>query len=407
MERRVMSNSLKARIKKLEEEIKKRFIGNREIIHVLTLNLLHRRSTALIRAPRGLGKSTLMLLFLKGIYGDDFVVISGASEVRRGEVVGRLHIPTLEKKGEEKVVWSSFVKAKGKGLDEVNRLNPYTAAGIYHMLQFGEVWAYGQKIKVEDYTLIANENPHDPTTFVHPPPFYDRFDICVYLSSLSFSEKFQLQDLVEKYEGNILESMPQVITFEELEEARKEVRKVKLDVELRGTVNLLVRDLQACIRNKEYSEVKPPVLCEGCHFIRETCSRVREGPSERATVVLVELLKAKQWLDGKVGLEDVFSLAKWVLLHRIVLVSSSSLLSELDEILLRERRKFAERDARKQWFILDRLVKNFTLDLYNRAKEIALEDLVFAEELMKLEKKWVGEGKIKREDMLKNYLLPE
>ncbi|MEM3964662.1 MAG: hypothetical protein QW584_02935, partial [Thermofilaceae archaeon] len=177
-------SDLQASVKRLEEEVKNRFVGNDDAIRVLTLNLLHERSTALIRAPRGRGKSTLMLLFLKGLFGEDFIVLSGASEIKRGEVVARLHIPSLEKEGLERVIWSAFVRAKGKGIDEVNRLNPYTASNIYHLLQFGEVWAYGQRYVLGDFVLLANENPADPTTFIHPPPFYDRFDVCVNLSSL-------------------------------------------------------------------------------------------------------------------------------------------------------------------------------------------------------------------------------
>ena len=121
---------------KLGEEIKSRFIIDDKKLAIILYNLLHRRSTLLLRAPRGTGKSTLMLLLLKGIYSDDFVVISGASEVKRGEVLGRLHLPSLEKEGVEKVVWASFVQAEGKGLDEVNRLNPYTTANIYHCLLY-------------------------------------------------------------------------------------------------------------------------------------------------------------------------------------------------------------------------------------------------------------------------------
>ncbi|NIM46479.1 MAG: AAA domain-containing protein, partial [Nitrososphaeria archaeon] len=123
--------SLKNQVQDLEKEINSRFVGNDEAIRMMILNQLHPRSATLIRAPRGVGKSTLMLLVLKGICGDGLVVVSGASEVKRGEVVGRLHIPSLEKEGVERVLWAAFVKSKGKALDEVNRLNPYTTANIH------------------------------------------------------------------------------------------------------------------------------------------------------------------------------------------------------------------------------------------------------------------------------------
>ena len=392
--------SLRNKIIDLEKEVKSRFVGNEEVIHVMVLNQLHPRSTTLIRAPRGAGKSTLMLLLLKGLCGDDLVVISGASEVKRGEVIGRLHIPSLEKEGLERVLWATFVNAKGKGLDEVNRLNPYTTANIHHLMQFGEVWAYGQKTPVKDYTLAANENPMDATSFIHPPPFYDRFDISILLSSLTLSEKFQLQEFMNKYGQNLVDSMPQIFSFGELEEARKEVAEVDLDPDLAGYINLLVRDFQVCIRDKEKSEIKPPALCEGCHFIRGICGAIKEPLSERATVALMNLVKAIIWLYGECSLEDILRMALWVLPHRVTLVRRRHLLADFQELLVRERIKMEDRNFRREWPLLNELMKGFNSAAYKLAKEAAVEDIAFAEELMKLEEKWIKEGLMKREETL-------
>jgi MoxR-like ATPase len=341
---------------------------------------------------------------LKGVCGGDIVVVSGASEVKRGEVVGRLHIPSLEREGVERVLWAAFTKSRGKGLDEMNRLNPYTTANIHHMMQFGEVWAYGQRTVIEDYTLIANENPLDVTSFIHPPPFYDRFDVCLYLSSLTLSEKFQLQDLLEKYDWNMVDSMPQVLSFEELEEARKEVSSVELSPEIIGYINLLVRDFQVCIREKERSEIKPPTLCEGCHFIRDVCSMVKEPLSERATIALTHLAKASKWLYGKCDIEDVFRMALWVLPHRMTLVRTRNLLEDLQSLLERERIKMEDRNMRRQWALLNNLMNKFNPSLYRLARDAAVEDVVLAEELIKLEDKWVKEGLLRRDELLSTQM---
>jgi len=388
------------KIKDLEGEIGSRFVGNEEAIRMMILNQLHPRSTTLIRAPRGVGKSTLMLLILKGICGDGLVVVSGASEVKRGEVVGRLHIPSLEKEGVERVLWAEFVKSQGKALDEVNRLNPYTTANIHHLMQFGEVWAYGNKAKVEDYVLVANENPMDATSFIHPPPFYDRFDVCLYLRSLTLSEKFRLQELLEKYDWNLFETMPQVFSFDELIEARKEVAQVELDPTLTGYVNILVRDFQACIRDKEESEIKPPALCEGCHFIRDICGRIKEPLSERATVTLTHLVKATKWLYGACEFDDILRMALWVLPHRLTLVRTRNILNDLQDLLERERVKIADRDIRRQWPLLNELIRDFNRPIYRLARDAAVEDVAFAEELTKLEEKWVREGILKQDETL-------
>ncbi|RJS88006.1 hypothetical protein CW705_09655 [Candidatus Bathyarchaeota archaeon] len=396
--------NLKDKIRRWEKEVKLRFIGHERSIHVMILNQLHPRSTTLIRAPHGLGKSTLMLLVLKGICGDDFVVVSGASEVKRGEVVGRLHIPSLEKEGIERVLWAAFVKSRGKALDEVNRLNPYTTANIHHLMQFGEVWAYGKKARVSDYLLVANENPMDATSFIHPQPFYDRFDICIFLRSLTLSEKFQLQELLDKYEGNIVDSMPQILTFEDLEEARRQVSEIELDPDKMGIINLIVRDLQACIRDKENSEVKPPTLCEGCHFTRDICSRIKEPLSERATVALTNLVKAAEWLDGECKMDDILQMAFWILPHRLSLVKTKNISADIREILEMERVKMADRDARRQWAILNELMKKFNYPIYRLAREAAVEDVVFAEELIKMEDKWVREGLLRKDETLSSQM---
>ncbi|MEM3944637.1 MAG: hypothetical protein QXJ59_11180, partial [Thermofilaceae archaeon] len=283
---------------------------------------------------------------------------------------------------------------------------PYTASNIYHLLQFGEVWAYGQRYVLGDFVLLANENPADPTTFIHPPPFYDRFDVCVNLSSLPLSDKFRLQKLVESY-GSLIDTMPQVIDFEALREARREVKEVEVDVDLLATVNVLVRDLQVCIRSRDVSRVKPPALCEGCHFVHGICSSIREGPSERATLVLYNLLKAKAWMDGKVTEDDVYRLAPYVLIHRMELVKQERAPEELVKLLRRQRELNEERRARKQWAILSNLYKSFNKELYRLAGEIAVEDLVFAEEIIKLEQNWVSSGLLQHDQTLTARLMPD
>jgi|GEM_PF-308623 len=391
-----MTKMMRNKVMDLEREISARFIADKEVIRILILNQMHPRSATLIRAPKGVGKSTLMLLLLKGLTGDDFVVISGASEVKRGEVVGRLHIPSLEREGVERVLWATFVKSRGKGIDELNRLNPYTTANIHHLMQFGEVWAYGQRARVEDYILIANENPSDPTSFVHPPPLYDRFDVCVFLRTLTLSEKFQLQEILEKYNWNPVESMPQILSFEELQEIRKEVVNTEIDSELVGYVNLLVRDLQSCVRGKEISEIKPPALCEGCHFMRDVCGAVKEPVSERATVALLNLAKAFKWLYGKCDVDDLLQMALWVFPHRLSLIKTKNILSDIRELLERERVKMEDRRLRRQWTLLNELMKGFNPTVYGLARDAAAEDMVFAEELIRMEEKWIREGFLKR-----------
>ncbi|HDN01943.1 MAG TPA: hypothetical protein ENF42_03100 [Candidatus Bathyarchaeota archaeon] len=198
--------------------------------------------------------------------------------------------------------------------------------------------------------------------------------------------------------------MPQVLTFDELEEVRKEVLSEELEPDIIGYINILVRDLQVCIREKERSEVKPPALCEGCHFIRDVCSMVKEPLSERATIALTHLAKAAKWLYGKCEMDDLFSMALWILPHRITLVRTRNLLDDLQGLLERERIKMEDRNVRRQWALLNNLMEKFNPTLYRLARDAALEDVVFAEELIKLEEKWVKEGILRRDELLSTQM---
>lgn len=110
------------------------------------------------------------------------------------------------------------------------------------------------------------------------------------------------------------------------------------------------------------------------------------------------------WLDGKCDVDDVIELGKWVLPHRIELTKVRVIQEDIEEILERERVKMREREARRQWYMLNELYKKFDRELYRRVKEMALEDLVLAEELARLEAGWVRKGLISKEETLYSYL---
>ncbi len=64
----------------------------------------------------------------------------------------------------------------------------------------------------------------------------------------------------------------------------------------------------------------------------------------------------------------------------------------------------ADRDARRQWSILNELMKDFDRSIYRLAREAAIEDVVFAEELIKIERTWIEKGLIKREETLSSQM---
>jgi hypothetical protein len=116
--------------------------------------------------------------------------------------------------------------------------------------------------------------------------------------------------------------------------------------------------------------------------------------------VLTYLAKALTWLDGSVSFESLLKSCLWILPHRLSLVRVRNLLQDLYSLLDREKAKMEDRDSRKQWAILNELYKGYTPALYKLGKEVAAEDIVFAEELMRLEGQWVKEGKLSNEETI-------
>ena len=121
-------------------------------------------------------------------------------------------------------------------------------------------------------------------------------------------------------------------------------------------------------------------------------------------MALTHLVKATKWLYGKCEFEDVLRMALWILPHRLTMVRTRNILSDLQELLEREKVKIADRDLRRQWPLLNELMKEFTRPIYRLAREAAVEDVAFAEELIKLEEKWIHEGILKQDETLSTQM---
>jgi len=105
-----------------------------------------------------------------------------------------------------------------------------------------------------------------------------------------------------------------------------------------------------------------------------------------------------------VALEDILRMSLWALPHRVTLIRVRNLLQDLRDLLDRERAKMGDREARRQWAVLNELQNGFNPALYRMAREMASEDIVFAEELMALEGRWIGEGRLKTEETVSSQM---
>lgn len=157
-------------------------------------------------------------------------------------------------------------------------------------------------------------NPADSGTYELPAPFWDRFDICVLLPSIRFSDKL---DIISGMQNGVKEVLS---NEKEIEEIWKDVETVEVPRDVKVLLISLTRDLQLCIYGEKEFITNFPQCCEDCRFKEFICSKLdnRFPISERFYLSVVKVAKAYAYLNGreKITSDDVLVIAKYGLYHR-------------------------------------------------------------------------------------------
>ncbi len=283
-------------------ELKKRIIGQSDVIDQLLIALFSQGHCLLVGVP-GLAKTLLISTFAK-ILKLPFNRIQFTPDLMPSDIIGtdiieeEMNTGTRSFRFIKGPVFANVVLA-----DEINRTPPKTQAALLQAMQEYKVTAGGNTYELElPFFVLATQNPIEQEgTYPLPEAQLDRFMFNIYID---YPEKSEEREIVLTTTSAYEPKIEPVITGEEVLRLQQIVRKVPIAETM---VDYAV----------ELSFNTRPTHPDAPDFIRDW---VNWGAGPRASQYLVLGAKARAIMHGRyhVSYEDIKAVAKPVLRHRIL-----------------------------------------------------------------------------------------
>lgn len=153
-----------------------------------TLTSLLNHGTMLVTGAPGIGKTTGAEFaghFFTGTPLDEILAseIQGHPQLTEEKLVAAYDIAQLVKEGKKVVVPNKFLQCPVKILDEGNRTPPDVLSIMMRLADTGKAVYGGQLLEAKQGPLFVTANYADEGTFQFTPPFLDRFDAAVMVTS--------------------------------------------------------------------------------------------------------------------------------------------------------------------------------------------------------------------------------
>ncbi|MCR4896954.1 MAG: MoxR family ATPase [Lachnospiraceae bacterium] len=278
---------LKAR---LLGEAGKVIIGKDEVIEQLLVAILAGGHVLLEDVP-GTGKTKLARTFA-GCLDASFSRIQFTPDLLPSDVTG---LSVFDRKTSEFVLKKGPVFTNILLADEINRATPRTQAGLLEAMEELQVTIDGNTLPLpEPFLVIATENPiENMGTFPLPEAQLDRFLMKL---SMGYPEEEEEQTILSNFAArDLFETITAVLSTEDILEARKECRQVRVSEEIRAYIVSIGR------------------------ATRES-NLIRMGVSTRGLLALQRCAMCLAYLSGRdyVIPDDVITLTGPVLSHRVI-----------------------------------------------------------------------------------------
>ena len=295
-----VAETLKTAKESILTELKKRIIGQNEVIEQLLIVLFSQGHCLLVGVP-GLAKTLLISTFAQ-ILKLPFNRIQFTPDLMPSDIIGT---DIIEEDGTGKRAFR-FIKgpvfANIVLADEINRTPPKTQAALLQAMQEYQVTASGRTYTLErPFFVLATQNPIEQEgTYPLPEAQLDRF---MFHITLDYPDKIAEKEIVMTTTAAYEPEISAVITGEEVLQIQQVVRKVPIAEAI----------VEYAVELNRQTRPAP----ESHDFVQDW---VQWGAGPRASQYLVLGAKARAILHGRyhVAYEDIKAVAVPVLRHRIL-----------------------------------------------------------------------------------------
>ena len=297
-----LAEALPTACKRLEREISKVIVGQKEIIRDVLVCLLARGHVLLIGVP-GLAKTLLIRTLAKALKLD-FTRIQFTPDLMPGDITGTEIIEEDRRTGKRVF---RFVKgpifANVVLADEVNRTPPKTQAALLEAMQEHRVTAGGTTFSLDEpFFVLATQNPIEQEgTYPLPEAQLDRFMLNLWLDYPSFDQEVEVVRSTTAAQATIVQpamSQSELLNYQDL------VRQLPV---ANNVIEYAVRLVTHTRPNRE----------DAPDFVN---NYIAYGAGPRASQYLILGAKALAAMDGRLTplISDVQALAIAVLRHRVI-----------------------------------------------------------------------------------------
>lgn len=289
------------KIKLCREEIAKGIIGQKDIIDSV-LVAIFADGNVLLEGMPGMGKTQLVKTIAK-VLNLNFSRIQFTPDLMPADVVGTNIIvkenDNTKFKFEKGPIFTNLLLA-----DEINRATPKTQSALLEAMGEKTVTVGKKTYEMsKPFMVLATQNPIEQEgTYPLPEAQLDRFLFKLFLEFPSLNELKEIMDLTLTNEAV---KINKVLNGDEIVEMRRLIKEVKIADPVKEYALKIVLGTHPEL---EYSN----------EIVK---NYVEAGASPRAAQGIISAAKVRAVMEGRfnVSFEDIKSLAKPILRHRIIL----------------------------------------------------------------------------------------
>jgi MoxR-like ATPase len=290
-------DALASSYRELKKEISKIIVGQEEVIQAVIISLFSNGHSLLVGVP-GLAK-TLLVSTISEVLDLEFKRIQFTPDLMPSDITGsEILDEDRHFRFNKGPVFANIVLA-----DEINRTPPKTQAALLESMQERSVTVSGERhILPNPFFVLATQNPIEQEgTYPLPEAQLDRFMFNIPLDYPSYEEEIEV---VKRTTTASTAELNHVLSGSQILEFQKLIRKIPV------ADNVLEYAVSLASKTRPNTDLATT----------QVNNYISWGAGPRASQYLVLGAKCHAAISGKYSpdIEDVQSIAKYVLRHRIV-----------------------------------------------------------------------------------------